>query len=422
MKKTISVVLAVIMILAVCPVVSFAAGTWATGRTIGSGEYEEAINTTGTGTVTIGGTVTMKNSLTVTAGVTLKVTGGATLVMTGANAKLSIAKNATVLVENGGTVLMQSGSSFENNGTIDLKAGSNFNINSGSKCYNNSVIDNISRISVNENGYLAHRVSLPNSFSTNYRASETWNRKAMTIQFSPAYYLDADAQSDTEYLTAKYTAVQTVAGGYTDVYVEHNTKIYVKITVPEGDGDFIDIGRMKLTAGGQTVNCDRGVFMITPLNAMTVDVISTKYADSVTIFKIELPKTDGYYVALMDGTVGETNVEFGKTLQFHVVVGPDYDKSTYSVYVNTAELQPDEYGYYDVTEPIDNDGNMATAGGVQQSLTIKVMGVTSNKLIGTMTDVVGFIQQIFSVIKSIIEFFADLFKGGKGDFDKIFGT
>lgn len=422
MKKTISVVLAVIMMLAVCPVVSFAASTWATGSTIGTGEYTEAVNTTGTGTVTIGGTVTMRNSLTVTEGVTLRIATGATLVMSGANAKLIVSKNATVLVESSGTVLMQSASIFENNGTIELKSGSNFNINDGARGNNNSVIENISRINVSENGYLYHKVSIPNSFSTSYKASETWNRKAMTIQFSPSYFLDAGAQSDTEYLTAKYTPVQTVTGGYTDVYVEHNTKIYVKITVPDGDGDFIDVCRMLLTAGGQTVTCDRGVFMITPMNAMTLNVVSTKYADVVKLFKIELPKTDGYYVALMDGTVGETIVEFGKTLQFHVVVGPDYDKSTYSVYVNTAELQPDEYGYYDVTGPIDNDGNMATAGGVQQALTIKVMGVTSNKLIGTMTDVVGFIQQIFSVIKSIIAFFADLFKGGTGDFDKIFGT
>lgn len=419
MKKTISVVLSVIMILAVCPMFAFAAGTWNTGSTIGTGEYTDIINTAGTGEVNVAGVVTVKNTLTVTDGATIKVTG--TLVMTGANAKLIINKNAKVLVADGGTVLMQSGSSFENNGIIHLNTGANFNINSGANCRNNNAIENISKMSVN-GGMLYHKVSLPNNFSQTYKASETWNRKAMTIPFSLYYFKDADATTDTEYLTGKYTAVNTVAGGMTDVYVEHGTKLYVKIEVPEGDGDFIDVGRMMLSAGGQTIACDRGVFAISPTNAMSLNVVSTKYADIVKLFKVELPKTDGYYVALFDGTVGETIVEFGKTLQFHVVVGPDYDKSQYSVYVNTAELKPDQYGYYDVTGPIDADGNMATAGGVQQALTIKVMGVTSNKLIGTMNDVVGFIQQIFSVIKSIVQFFIDLFTGNAGDIDNIFGT
>lgn len=419
MKKTISVVLAVIMILAVCPVISFAAVTWNTGTKIGTGKYDDAVNTTGTGEVEVAGVATVTNSLTVTDGVTLRVTG--TLVMTGSTAKLIISSNAKVIVADGGTVLMQSGSSFINDGIIHMNTGSNFNINTGSNCKNNNIIENISKVSVN-GGMLYHKVSLPNSFSSTYKKSETWNRKDMTIQFSPSYFLDAGATTDTEYLDAKYTAVNTTPGGTTDVYVEHNTKIYVKITVPDGDGDFIDVGRMQLSAGGQTINCDRGVFAVTPTNAMTLNVVSTKYADIVKIFKVELPKTDGYYVALFDGTVGETTVEYGKTLQFHVVIGPDYDKSEYSVYVNTAELKPDQYGYYDVTGPIDADGNMATAGGVQQAITIKVLGVTSNKLINTMTDVVDFIQQIFSVIKSIFEFFKDLFTGGAGDIDNIFGT
>ena len=72
-------------------------------------------------------------------------------------------------------------------------------------------------------------------------------------------------------------------------------------------------------------------------------------------------------------------------------------------------MEPDEYGYYDVTGPIVDEG-MATAGGVQEDIEIQVMGVSANARQEMMGSLVGFIQQIFSVIEEIFSYFFGIFE------------
>ena len=54
---------------------------------------------------------------------------------------------------------------------------------------------------------------------------------------------------------------------------------------------------------------------------------------------------------------------------------------------------------------------MVTEGGVQSDITITVMGVAPNERVDMMINIVSFIKEIFDVIKSIFEYFADLFTG-----------
>jgi hypothetical protein len=179
---------------------------------------------------------------------------------------------------------------------------------------------------------------------------------------------------------------------------------------------------MQLTAGGQNVPVteheeipnDRGVFCISPANALELGVYSTAYKDLVKIFEIILPNTEGYYVISKDGDVDTATVEYGKVFSFRVVLAPEYDKSDSYVYVNAFYMEPDEYGYYDVTGRIVDEG-MASEGGVQEDIEIQVMGVSSNERQAQMSSLVGFIQQIFSVIEEIFSYFLGLFDGlGEG--------
>ena len=73
-------------------------------------------------------------------------------------------------------------------------------------------------------------------------------------------------------------------------------------------------------------------------------------------------------------------------------------------------MEPDEFGYYDVTGPILSEG-MATEGGVQDDISIQVMGVAANERQEMIGSLVGFIQEIFSVFKEIFSYFGDLFSG-----------
>ena len=54
---------------------------------------------------------------------------------------------------------------------------------------------------------------------------------------------------------------------------------------------------------------------------------------------------------------------------------------------------------------------MATEGGVQEDVEIQVMGVSSNASQAQMSGIVGFIQQIFSVIQEIFSYFMGMFEG-----------
>ena len=152
------------------------------------------------------------------------------------------------------------------------------------------------------------------------------------------------------------------------------------------------------------------VFTVVPTNAFKIEVTSTEYDDIVKIFDITLPKTEAYYVITDKNEVERVDVEFGKTLSFRVVLEEEYDKSDYYVYVNSLYQEPADFGYYRIAGPLTSDG-FATAGGVQDDLTITVMGVTSNESQEQLSGIVAMLQEIFSIIKEIFSYFTSIFDG-----------
>ncbi len=414
MKKLFAVLLTCIMLLTCVPFTASAAdSTWSGTETISA---PFSINSGET--YIIKGTYTIATTMTIMEGGSLVVEDGGSLIITGDNGK--IVNSGSITVKRNGTLQLNGlgqGSAYAtliNNekGTFAINNGGLCTLGKSSQAFNYGDMKNLDRMDIK--GTLTHQVTIPGSFTADYSYIETWNRKSFTTSYAVSYYIPKEGDADLDYTeSSSYTHTETEL----TVPVIHGQQLYIMITPEEGaEGDWCDVGRMQLTVGGQNIATsknenianDRGVFCITPANALEIGVYSTSYKDLVKLFDIVLPRTDGYYVISKNGDVDELTVEYGKTFSFRIVLSPDYDKSDCYCYINTLYVEPDEFGYYDVTGPILSEG-MATAGGVQEDISIAVMGVSSNDSKEQVNSLVGFIQEIFSVFKEIFSYFTDIF-------------
>lgn len=416
MKKVFAILLTCVMLLTCVPFSASAAEVVANGAETVSVPF--SVNAGDTYIVT--GTYTIATTMTIMEGASLVVEEGGSIIFTGESGRLI--NSGSVTVKRNGTLALNGigtgaqGATFINNekGVFTLDNGSMCTLSKNSQGFNYGNIKNIDRMDVK--GTLTHQVTIPGSFNVDYSYVETWNRLSFNTSYYVSYYIPKEGDADLDYTEdSSYTLINAD----TTVPVIHGQKLYVMITPEEGsEGDWADVGRMQLIAGGQNVAAtehekidnDRGVFCISPANALELGVYSTSYKDLVKLFEINLPRTEAYYVISKDGDVDEITVEYGKTFSFRVVLSPDYDKSDYYCYVNTLYMEPDEFGYYDVTGPIVDEG-MATDGGVQEDITIQVMGVAANARQEMVGSLVGFIQEIFSVFKEIFSYFTSIFEG-----------
>lgn len=410
MKKVIAILLACIMLFSCAPVMVFAEdeaisapGTIEANKTVSSGDK-----------LTIASTVTLAANLTIDEGATLVIEEGGYLTVGGTgrlinNGNLVVKKNGAILSNGKGTG--ESGASFYNGatGSVTLNSNSYFSIERQTTAYNKGTINNIDRMTIN--GTLLHYVQYPQNWEVTYKKTEMWNRTETQVAFTVTHVNDADLADALDYTKAE-NYVPVPAGGW----CEHGVKEYILITPEDGDGDWVDTGRMQLAVNGsifeakERIDNDRGVFTIIPVGSMNISIISDNYKDIVKLFDITLPQTEGYYVQGKDGEVGNVIVEFGKTFSFAVVLNPDYDKSEPYVYVNGVSIEPDAYNYFDITGKI-VDYTMEPTGGVQDDISIVVMGVSSNASQEQMSGIVNFVKQIFDTIMSIFNYFGDLFEG-----------
>ncbi|MCD7827137.1 MAG: hypothetical protein LUG85_01175 [Clostridiales bacterium] len=399
-KKTLSIILACLLLASCLPLSAMAA-------TI----YEYDVIQSKNATIASGNDVIITANYTIDEGVTVTVNG--TLTVSGSG---HIENNGTLIV-NGGLVLTATESSMDtaalyNKGTVTFTSSSSSALGQASYIYNAGTINGMDYLTIL--GTLYHQVTLFPSWTETYDKSSTYDRKEHTVTFTVKYVLDSLLDSDTAYLSAE-SYNNTVSSEKT-TWVEHGEKLYILIT-PNEEEDWIDTGRMQLTVNGSLIDASarvdntRGVFCIIPTNSINnLAVYSYAYKSIVKLFEITLPRTDGYYVTTMDGDIDTCTVEYGTTFSFRVVLSEDYDQSEITVYADAAQLTPDAYGYYDITGPIVDDA-VTTEGGVQDSFTIRVLGVASNSARETVNSVLTFIQEIFAIIQSIFEYFSDLFSG-----------
>lgn len=422
MKKTISLILATIMMCMFClPITAFAADyPWTGNETYTSPQTMTAGNT-----YTVSGTYTVKSTLTVNEGATLVIAKGGTLII---SENGSLINNGTVVIDNGGALnLTAIGSStttaaLVNTGKFTIKSTGICVLAKESYAFNTGVMENVEKMVVD--GTLSHQVQMPQIGTVSYKYTETWNRKPIDVDFQVAYYTYGEGSGDLDYRN------ESLYSNANSAWIEQGNTAFIAIIPEDGDGDWIDTGRMKLVVNGQLLSAmdktDNGhaVFGIQPTSSVATSVYSTAYKDIVKIFEVELPSTEGYYVITSNNEIDVATVEFGKILSFRVVLAPDYDKSegSYVVYVNGEpqvdrntiqdggmEAGTNDFGYYDIST--NTKGQITTDGGIQSDITINVMGVAPNDRIETMTGIVSFIQEIFAVIKSIFDYFADIFKG-----------
>ena len=418
MKKAIAILLALIMLLGCAPVMAFAAdltpvteaGTLTEDFTIQEGDK-----------LSVSATWTIAADLVVEEGATLTIEENGFLTVSGTgrlynNGTIIVKKNGAILSKGNGTG--ESDASFYNDtkGTLTLNNNSYFCVEKNTYAYNKGTIENIDRMTIN--GTLNHYVQYPQNFNTTYKRTETWNRAELTVDFTVEHVNDSALIKELDYLEAENYSAVPEAG-----WCEHGIKEYILITPEDGDGDWVDTGRMQLVVNGTIFNTneridnDRGVFTFTPVGSMNITIYSDRYKDIVKLYDIVLPRTEGYYVQSKDGHVDEVTVEYGKTFSFKVVLNEEFDKSEPYVYVNSVSIMPDEFGYFDITGPI-VDYTMEQVGGVQNDISIVVMGVNSNASQEQMSGIVNFVKQIFDTIMSIFSYFGDLFEGifgGLGD-------
>lgn len=410
MKKVVAILLACIMLFSCTPVMTFAADTDVTTP----GTLEANMTVSNGDKLTVSATWTIAATLTVEDGATLVIEENGYLTIAGTgrlvnNGNIVVKKNGAILSNGKGTG--EGGSSFYNGetGTVTLNSGSYFSIERQTFAHNKGTINNIDRMTIN--GTLLHYVQYPQNFFVTYKNTEMWNRTETTVDFTISHVNDADLADALDYTKAE-NYVGVPAGGW----CEHGVKEYILITPEDGDGDWVDTGRMKLVVNGtifdtdERIDNDRGVFTITPVGSMNISILSDRYKDIVKLYDITLPRTEGYYVQGKDGEIDNVTVEYGKSFSFSVVLNPDYDKSEPYVYVNGAALEPDDYNYFDITGPI-VDYTMLQTGGVQEDISITVMGVSSNASQEQMSGIVNFVKQIFDTIMSIFNYFGDLFEG-----------
>lgn len=410
MKKVISILLALIMVLGCAPVMAFAEDSAITE----SGTLNENYTVKEGDKLTVSATWTIASLLIVEEGATLVIeeNGFLTIASTGRiqnNGNIVVKKNGAILSKGNGTD--ESGASFYNGttGSVTLNSGSYFSVEDGTQAYNKGTINNIDRMTIK--GSLYHYVIYPQNFSTTYKKTETWNRAELAVDFTIEHVSDSALEKELDYLEAENYSGVPEAG-----WCEHGIKEYILITPEDGDGDWVDTGRMQLVVNGTIFNTseridnDRGVFTFTPVGSMNITIYSDRYKDIVKLYDIVLPRTEGYYVQSKDGHVDEVTVEYGKTFSFKVVLNEEYDKSEPYIYVNSVSIMPDEFGYFDITGPI-VDYTMSQVGGVQDDISIVVMGVNSNASQEQMSGIVNFVKQIFDTIMSIFSYFGDLFDG-----------
>ena len=414
MKKTFAMLLACIMLIASIPFT--AAAVEVTDRTVTSGEtWEISEDTFITGDLVNYGKIVIK------AGYSLTFTGAGNLVNYGT---VEVKNNADLQFR--GTV----GKTFINNvgASIIFNANATGLLRKGSEAENHGNITNIANMTVE--GTLMHTVKIPGSFYETYDYRLTWNRKTITVFFEVRYFMYREGDTDDAYTNIENYILCSEAT--TSVPVYHGDKLFIMVTAKHNpdetkSGNWVDSARMNLYAdttkidvttvlptGSELASNENpeyaGVYSFVPTNAVTVEFGARSYKDIVKIFDITLPRTEAYYVITDNNDVDRVDVEFGKTLSFRVVLEPDYDKSDVYVYVNSLYQEPADYGYYRIAGPFTSDG-FADAGGVQNDLTITVMGVTSNESKEQLSGFVAMFQEIIAIIQEIFSYFTSLFSG-----------
>ena len=167
-----------------------------------------------------------------------------------------------------------------------------------------------------------------------------------------------------------------------------------------------------MNVNGTRVYLDRGLYKITP-DDQAITVSYASILDAATMYKyvktipIYLPSGEGYRVCAYGDTldqavnenIDKTEVNYGSNFYFRVEIFDGWQKSNITVTVGGVEVQPDKFGYYEITNITDT---LAEEGAYE----IYVAGVVKDS---TQNLIATIMNTIRNVMETIIDMFKTLF-------------
>ncbi len=371
MKKTLAVILSVIMLVCSVPFV-FAA---------------EQINYTANGSFVSSNELISGNTYIVNEGVTMTVPSSITLyIPTGAVLRVAEGARLNVL----GQIVVLDGGSLFIEGFLYGSANVTVNGSGSALCeLRFPALDKTSGL-IDKSGNARIKVS--------YGSSENGN-------------IYEDQQGTVVY--------QDVSVNGTSVMAPLNQYVYIKADIwePVTGIDKFDDALMNVYFNGVGIPYTQGSHHT--LLTTSGDISYSKWVkddDFLNTFNIYLPTGEGYTVYGREGeqsSDGETvKLKYGQSFSFKVEIDPEYDMSAYEVYIyngygwsnldtstllkDIAPAQPDEYGYYHIGKDT----------GIQGEHTIYVVGVVKNETLLMVGDILDMIRNVFEMIAA---FFEELF-------------
>lgn len=205
-------------------------------------------------------------------------------------------------------------------------------------------------------------------------------------------------------------ALKSVAAAGETIYVSLNQYVYVKASIIEPDPayDKFDDSLMRVYVNNAPQAYGQGVYSFKAVTASEISYSPwTTDNDFLSTFNIYLPTGEGYTVYGREGeqsALGETvKLKYGQTFSFKVEIDPEYDMSAYEVYIyngygwtnldpsqDLADIEPakpDEYGYY-------------TISNIKGEHTVYVVGVVANETLLMVGNVLDMVKNIFEMISA----------------------
>ena len=391
MKKTLAIMLSVIMLLGCLPfVVNAAYDPTVSGTLENPTEFISGTN------YTIGGVDNEGNQL----NVTKTVKAGVTFI---------IPNNSTLTVEPGSNLVVSSdaGIIIMNNAKLVIKQGAKLNalddiiVYDGGKLEVYGHLYGATNITVNGTGEAKAQVRFPALGTTSGLIDENNEPRIKVFYGSSKNGNIYEDQQGT-------VAFEEVPASGKTTMLPINQYMYIKAEIVEDEEPFdkYDDSLMNVYFNGVGVPFTQGshhTILSTSGDITYGRWVSDEYF--LNSFNVYLPTGEGYTVYGREGEQsadGETvKLKYGQSFSFKVEIDPEYDMSAYEVYVyngygwtdldtstilkDIAPAKPDKYGYY-------------TIDRITGEYTIYVVGVVKNETLLMVGDILDLVRNIFDMI------------------------
>ncbi len=208
-----------------------------------------------------------------------------------------------------------------------------------------------------------------------------------------------------------WNKLETVGGTF---YCPINQTVHVKAEIIEDEPPFdkYDDSKMTVFVNGIAAPYGQGSVNFAVTSSVNISYRAwNKDDDFLRTFNVHLPTGEGYAVYGREGeqsTIGETvKLKYGQSFAFRVELDPEYDMSAYEVYIydgygwlsldpsnqdlsGIVPAKPDKYGYYVIDS-------------VKGELQIQVKGVVKNETILLVGNILDMVKNIFDMIAGFFQ-------------------